>query len=141
MSAFGSYRVAFGYAMLSVLLVSFSQLALRFAMLQIPGDGSLQSYLDVSSNDNALLIAVMLGAGIAGYGSSFLVWLVALRQLPLSVAYPMLSLSYPLVYLVAVTVPAFGEFADPLRTFGIALIVVGVSLVAFRDRKREGQRD
>lgn len=71
-----------------------------------------------------------VAAGLACYVLSMLFWLNVLVYLPLSVAYPLLSLSYVIVYLAATQVPAWGEAASDRRTAGILLIVLGVSLVS-----------
>ncbi len=53
-----------------------------------------------------LLIIV---AGVGCYALSLLCWLVALHSTPLNIVYPLLSTSYALVYLLAVTIPSFAE--------------------------------
>ena len=56
-------------------------------------------------------------------------WLAVLARYPLSFAYPMLSLSYVLVYVGATHWPLLGEAPSPLRTLGTLLILTGVGLV------------
>lgn len=66
--------------------------------------------------------------GFALYGLSSLLYLQALSRLPLSYAYPMIALSY-----VAVVLGAwlwFGERLNALRVSGVAVIILGVVLVA-----------
>lgn len=58
-----------------------------------------------------------------------LCWFFALRRLPLSYVYSMLSLSYVLVYLLAVCLPWLNESATLCKTLGVALIVFGVRLI------------
>jgi drug/metabolite transporter (DMT)-like permease len=67
-------------------------------------------------------------AGIACYGVSVIVWIVGLSRVPVSVAYPMLSLGYIVNAIAAHYL--LGEAVTPVRWLGIALIVVGVGLVA-----------
>lgn len=69
-------------------------------------------------------------AGIACYGIAMLVWIYVLGHFELSVAYPLLSLGYILVYLGAVLWPRIGESFTPGKTAGIVLIMLGVALVA-----------
>ena len=66
---------------------------------------------------------------MSAYALSMACWFFALRRLPLSYAYPLLSLSYVLVYLLAAVLPWFGETATLLKTAGVALIVFGVRLI------------
>jgi len=75
-----------------------------------------------------------VGVGLACYGTSLLFWMSAIARLELSLAYPMLSLSYVLVYLVAVNWPLLHEHASWVRTLGIVIVVVGVILIARSDK-------
>ncbi len=67
-----------------------------------------------------------LAVGICCYLVAVLLWVAVLRQVPLSRAYPLLSLSYPLVYIGAVV--WLGEAMSPLRTLGTSLVTVGAML-------------
>jgi multidrug transporter EmrE-like cation transporter len=66
--------------------------------------------------------------GLACYAVSVVVWVVALSRVPVSVAYPMLSIGY-IVNAVAAW-QLLGESLPALRLGGIGLIVAGVFLVA-----------
>lgn len=67
-------------------------------------------------------------AGLACYVVSVAVWLVALSRVDVSLAYPMLSLGYVVNAVAAWWL--FGEAVGPMRSAGIALILLGVLLVA-----------
>jgi multidrug transporter EmrE-like cation transporter len=67
-------------------------------------------------------------AGIALYGVSVVVWIAGLSRVPVSVAYPMLSLGYIVNALAAQYL--FGEAVSMQRWLGIGFIVLGVWLVA-----------
>jgi undecaprenyl phosphate-alpha-L-ara4N flippase subunit ArnF len=69
-------------------------------------------------------------AGIVCYGIAMLVWIYVLGHFELSVAYPLLSVGYILVYLGAVLWPRIGEAFTLGKTAGIVLIMLGVALVA-----------
>jgi undecaprenyl phosphate-alpha-L-ara4N flippase subunit ArnF len=69
-------------------------------------------------------------AGIACYGIAMVVWIYVLGHFELSVAYPLLSMGYILVYLGAVLWPQIGESFTLTKTGGILLIMLGVALVA-----------
>jgi multidrug transporter EmrE-like cation transporter len=67
-------------------------------------------------------------SGIALYGVSVVVWIAGLSRVPVSVAYPMLSLGYVVNALAAQYL--FGEAVTMQRWTGMAFIIVGVWLVA-----------
>jgi len=63
------------------------------------------------------------------------IWVLALRKLPLSFAYPALSISFILVFLVA-----FYFFNEPLtanKVTGSLLIITGVVLISIGKAKEE----
>ena len=66
--------------------------------------------------------------GLACYVVSVVVWILALSRVPVSIAYPMLSLGY--VVTAAAAWALFGESLGAMRLTGIAVIIVGVYLVA-----------
>ena len=67
-------------------------------------------------------------SGFACYGVSSLLYLNALSRLPLSYAYPMIAISY--VAVVLASWKFLGEDINALRIAGLAVIIVGVVLVA-----------
>lgn len=67
-------------------------------------------------------------AGIGCYVVSVVVWILALSRVPVSVAYPMLSVGY-IVNAVAAWM-LFGESLTAQKLVGIGFIMVGVWLVA-----------
>jgi multidrug transporter EmrE-like cation transporter len=67
-------------------------------------------------------------AGIACYVVSVFVWILGLSRVPVSIAYPMLSLGYVLNAVVAHYL--FGESLGIVRWMGIAMILGGVWLIA-----------
>jgi len=67
-------------------------------------------------------------AGAGCYALSLVVWIVGLSRVPVSVAYPLLSVGYVLNALAAHYL--FGEALTLSRWMGIGLIVAGVFLVA-----------
>lgn len=66
--------------------------------------------------------------GLFCYAFSLVVWIMALSRVPVSIAYPMLSIGY-----VASAVAAYFLFGESLglsRWLGIGFIIVGVYLVS-----------
>ena len=69
-----------------------------------------------------------IAAGMACYGVSLVVWILGLSRVPVSVAYPLLSLGYVVNALAAWWL--FGESITAQKIAGIGFILVGVWLVA-----------
>jgi multidrug transporter EmrE-like cation transporter len=69
---------------------------------------------------------VFLGLTFYAMGAAF--WLVVLSKLDLSLAYPMLALTYILIPLTAQFI--LGEQVPMLRWLGVGIIFVGVVVVA-----------
>jgi undecaprenyl phosphate-alpha-L-ara4N flippase subunit ArnF len=67
-------------------------------------------------------------AGIACYGFSSIFWLLALKQFPLSTAYPMVSLGYIIVMVLGYAL--FDETLSVQKWCGAAFISAGVLLIA-----------
>jgi drug/metabolite transporter (DMT)-like permease len=66
--------------------------------------------------------------GIACYGISVIVWILGLSRVPVSMAYPLLSLGYVINAIAAHYL--LGEAVTLARWLGIGFIIVGVWLVA-----------
>jgi drug/metabolite transporter (DMT)-like permease len=76
-----------------------------------------------------ILFNPMVLVGLVFSIVSILSWLVALNRLSLSLAYPFMSLTFPLV-LVASNI-FLGESISPLRWLGIFIIMVGLCFVSY----------
>ena len=116
------------FAVLSfgVLLNAFAQLGLKAATrvtgpLIVPGGGTWNRALE-------LLTVPSLWFALSAYGLSVVVWLVGLSRVPVSQAYPMLSMGY--VINIGLAYWLLNEVPTAQRVIGIAVIVVGVVLVA-----------
>ncbi|MBH1931528.1 4-amino-4-deoxy-L-arabinose-phosphoundecaprenol flippase subunit ArnF [Serratia rubidaea] len=120
------------WGIVSVLLVSVAQLLMKWGMMQLP-PLSLSMTLPTAESLTPLLAVAV---GVAGYGLSMLCWLMALRTLALSRAYPLLSISYALVYLAAVALPWFNESASLPKSLGTLLILLGVWLITRRKARQ-----
>lgn len=75
-----------------------------------------------------LLSVPPLWYALIAYGLSVIVWLVGLSRVPVSQAYPLLSLGY--VINIGLAWWLLGEVPNLQRVAGIGVIVVGVILVA-----------
>lgn len=75
-----------------------------------------------------LLSVPPLWYALFAYGLSVIVWLVGLSRVPVSQAYPLLSLGY--VLNIGLAWWLLGEVPNAQRVAGIGVIVIGVILVA-----------
>jgi multidrug transporter EmrE-like cation transporter len=84
--------------------------------------------------DNVLPVGMKLAmnpfilGGLTCYVVSVVIWILALSRVPVSIAYPMLSIGY-IVNAIAAWM-LFGESLGAQKLVGIGFIVVGVFLVA-----------
>lgn len=73
-----------------------------------------------------LLVALLAGIGV--YSLGVVSWMIALRRISLTVAYPLTSLNYVGILLGAQY--WFGEQLSIMRIIGVAMIFAGVMCVA-----------
>ncbi len=73
----------------------------------------------------------ILSGFIAAYLAS-LCWMMALKKLQLNVAYPLMSLSFVLVFIMSSLI--FNEKATPMQITGLIVIIMGVMLVSISMR-------
>lgn len=99
---------------LSILLSSTAQICQKVAVTNL-----------VDSKPRTLLSNKYLWISIVCLGSGLLLWLVVLSAMPVGQAYPMMSLSYIVVMLLARWL--LKESIPARRWFGAALILLGVS--------------
>jgi drug/metabolite transporter (DMT)-like permease len=117
---------AFSFLCCGVLLNAFAQLGLKAATertgpLMAANGAMLRRSLEI-------LTVPWLWAALGCYGLSVIVWVVGLSRVPVSQAYPLLSLGY--VLNVGLAWWLLGETPNAMRVAGIAVIVFGVVLVA-----------
>ncbi|KAB8306638.1 4-amino-4-deoxy-L-arabinose-phospho-UDP flippase [Erwinia endophytica] len=120
-------------ALCSVLLVSGAQLLMRWSMMNLPA----------TSDPPALFAALLalspaalgLFGGLAAYAVSMGCWFLALRRVPLSKAYPLLSLSYVLVWGAALYLPSLNEPFQWGKLVAVALIFGGLLLICWPSAK------
>jgi drug/metabolite transporter (DMT)-like permease len=75
-----------------------------------------------------LLTVPSLWFALGAYGLSVIVWLIGLSRVPVSQAYPLLSLGY--VINIGLAWWLLGEVPNVQRVAGIGVIVLGVVMVA-----------
>jgi len=123
------------FAVLSsgVLLNALAQLGLKAASQvwnRSPSSaGSLITAPGVVLNRALEIITVpSLWFALSAYGLSVVVWLIGLSRVPVSQAYPLLSMGY--VLNIGLAWWLLGEVPNAQRVLGIGVIVAGVVLVA-----------
>jgi drug/metabolite transporter (DMT)-like permease len=80
----------------------------------------------------SVLTSWRLLAGLAAFGVSSVFWLASLSRLPLSTAYPVVSLSY--VFILLFSTLLLGERPSVTVWSGAGLIMLGVSLIGIGQR-------
>lgn len=118
------------YVLGSILLVTLAQLGMKWGVIQLP----------VWQADLAVMLAhplplLVILAGVGCYALSLLCWLAALHSTPLNIAYPLLSTSYALVYLLAVSI--FAEPLEPGKAVGVIFILLGAVLVGIKPASKK----
>ncbi|NRN28070.1 4-amino-4-deoxy-L-arabinose-phosphoundecaprenol flippase subunit ArnF [Photorhabdus heterorhabditis] len=122
------------WGLASALLVTIAQLLLKWGVVNLPALNLSLYWFDIEwlwSNRHPL---ASIMAGLVGYLLSMLCWLFALKYLPLNKAYPLISLSYVFVYLMAALMPWFNEAVTLLKTVGVIFILFGVWLISRPER-------
>jgi drug/metabolite transporter (DMT)-like permease len=116
----------FGFLFCGVLLNALAQLGLK-AATRVTGP-LLAGDAGVWQRGQQLLAVPPLWWALAAYGLSVIVWLIGLSRVPVSQAYPLLSLGY--VINIGLAWWLLGEVPNAQRVAGIGVIVLGVVLVA-----------
>jgi drug/metabolite transporter (DMT)-like permease len=67
-------------------------------------------------------------AALFCYGFSVIIWVLALSRVPVSIAFPMLSMAYVVNALAAWYL--LGEAFSPVKLAGMAVIIIGVIIIS-----------
>jgi multidrug transporter EmrE-like cation transporter len=103
------------FIFISIILGAFAQLSMKYGTLK--SDGIVSMY----TNPYVLL-------GLAFYGLSAITWIYSISKVQLSIAYPMVSLGYIIVFTLSYFL--FGESVNFLRLVGLIVIVIGVIIIS-----------
>ena len=118
--------LTFSLLMLGVLLNAAAQLLLKAGTNRVGEFAfSLDNVVPIGSK---LVANPPILAGLPCYVVSVVVWILGLSRVPVSVAYPMLSVGYVINAFAAWMI--FGESITAQKLIGIGFIVIGVFLVA-----------
>ena len=118
--------VSFALVLTGVMLNAAAQLLLKAGVKDV---GVIQlSPATIFNAGLKLALEPHILGGLTCYVVSVVVWILALSRVQVSIAYPMLSLGYVVTAFIAWAF--MGEAVNAMRLTGIAVIIVGVFLVA-----------
>ena len=118
--------LTFGLILAGVLLNAVAQLLLKAGVNRLGEfEFSVANALPIGG---ALAVNPFILGGLGCYVVSVVVWILALSRVPVSVAYPMLSIGYIVNAFAAWQL--FGESLSAQKLVGIGFIVIGVYLVS-----------
>lgn len=115
--------------LINVVLGSAGQIALKQGVTSLGGLSGGSGLLGMFTGALRAIATPYVFLGFALYGISSLLWLNILSQVRLSIAYPMISLSYVVVVLLSSVF--LKEKVNPITLGGLLLICLGVSLIGF----------
>jgi drug/metabolite transporter (DMT)-like permease len=116
----------FGFIISGVILNAFAQLFLK-AGTNAVGAIHLTSE-NWFSTGWKLATQLPILAGLTCYAISLVVWVIGLSRADVTMAYPMLSLGYVVTAVLAWMF--LGEVVSPQRMVALAVIIIGVALLA-----------
>ena len=113
--------------LISITLGSVGQVALKHGIARMGGLHAGSGAVGMLTGAFKAIFTPYVFLGFALYGISSLLWLNILSQVRLSIAYPMISLSYVVVVILSSVV--LKEKINPITIGGLLLICLGVSLI------------
>ncbi len=113
-------------ALVSIILLAAGQSLLKYGLMRAGGvnfgGGQIVQGL------RTMLTSPHIIAGFIAYGVSALLWMDVLSKLQISIAFPLVSITYVITLLVGKFI--FGDVITWGRVFGVLTIIVGVIFVA-----------
>ncbi len=123
----GLTAASFGLIWTTLILLSFGQVLLKLGVgKDIIPVGKTPAHTILNIIRRMLCLKVIIGFGLYVIGTFF--WLVVLSRTPLSIAFPLFSMSYFLVVILSATI--LRERVDwRFAITGLAFISIGVTLI------------
>ncbi len=117
---------AFAFLLTAILLNAAAQLLLKagtnaLGVITLTRDNWIEMLVRMATQGHFV-------AGVAFYGVSLVAWILGLSRVPVTIAYPMLSLGYIINAVAAHYL--LGEAVTATRWLGIGFIVLGVWIIA-----------
>lgn len=121
--------VALGLILVSVLLDAVAQFCLKAGVNQVGVIGL--NFNTMIRSGLALAINPWILSALSCYAVSLILWLLALSRTQVSIAYPLVSISYIITALAAWAF--LGEHMNAYRWAGICVIIFGVFLLMWKN--------
>ena len=116
---------AYGFVIMTIAFTVLGQLLIKSQAMHA---GSLPAaWGDRFSFFLELLFSFKVIVGLLSAVIAAFAWMLAMTKLPINVAYPMMSLTYPLVFALGWLL--FGETISQWRVVGICLILLGIIFI------------
>ena len=119
--------------MISVLFAVAGQLTLKSAMDNV---GRIGKHSAIGETLVRAAKEPRLWTGLVLFGVSAVFWLVVLSRVRLSVAYPVVGISYIVIVLLARY--RLHEHVPPLRWVGVTVIAIGIAIIGLSFRTKTG---
>ncbi|MHB9037273.1 MAG: DMT family transporter [Armatimonadota bacterium] len=119
---------AFGLMCVSVTLMAFAQVIMKLGLgkTDLAGDSLVRTFCNILR----VMFSPRVISGLSMYVISAFLWILVLSKVRLSVAYPMLSISYFLVVILSATV-LHERVNWKMAGLGLFFISAGVSFIGF----------
>lgn len=120
--------IKYFYLLLSIFLTAYGQLIIKWRLVKInnlPNDLMMKV---VFLTKSVLTDFYIFSGFFAAYAAS-MCWMIAVKNLPLNIAYPLTSLT--LILVVSFSTFIFNEKTSLLQMIGMAIIVLGISVVGY----------
>ena len=117
--------MAYGFVLVTILFTVVGQLLIKWQAMQagsLPAAWSERASFMMHLLLNPWIILGLLSAVVAACA-----WMLAMTRLPISIAYPMMSLTYPLVIVASWWL--LGETLSLWRAVGVVFILAGIALL------------
>lgn len=116
----------------SIGLATAGQLLLKTGMTEVGEFSEVLTTVGVAGLLSRMLTTWQVLSGLAVFGLSAVFWMLTLSRVPLSTAYPAVSLSYVLI--IAFSYFVLHERPSPVVWAGVLFIMLGISLVGLGQR-------
>ena len=115
---------SFIFIFISVSLSAVAQAFFKYGVSRV----DLDAYNNIILKAWYLFTSPFVFLGLSLYGIGTLLWLMALKQLDLSLAYPFVGMSFIMVFMIGVFF--LGEPFNLMRLAGTCIIIIGLLILA-----------
>ena len=122
--------VKYLYVLLTIIFTTYGQLVLKWRLSQLALPNSL--FNKVFFLTKAILTDFYIFSGfLAAYFAS-MCWMIAIKKLQLNIAYPLMSLSFVLVFIFSIFI--WNEKFHFIQIIGLGFILLGIVLIGYSMR-------